>query len=633
MIKSIQHKLGVVRPPRVNITFDVETAGAIEKKELPFVVGVLANLSGHQTELPLVKDRKFIEIDNENFDEVLASYKPFLKLTVNNAISGEGTIEVELPINSIDSFSPSNILNIVPEIKELYDSRILIVDLMSKIDGNYQLDLDIVNALEEKKIDKIDDVVSKMRNTDPERGKLILENFNKFLSEEKEDITTRNSYLYLSGIIAKIDEKLSKQMDEIIHNPDYASFESTVRGLKYLTSNTSTGSKIKIRVMNISKKELFEDLERAVDFDQSQMFKKIYEEEYGTLGGKPYSCLIGAYDFGPNPTDIEILRKISGIAAAAHAPFLSAVNAQMFGMESFDQLGAPRDLHKIFESSELAKWNGFRNTEDSRYVSLLLPRVLVRNVYGKNFMPVEEFDYEENVISETGGDEKYCWGNPAFFLAQRITAAFESHGWVAAIRGFEGGGLVEDLPMYSYKSPDGEIVTKCPTETVITDRREKELSDLGFISICYRKDSDSAVFFGVQTAQNAKQYTNNLANSNAALSARLTYILNSSRFAHYIKIMMRDKIGSFVSSSQIQRYVQNWLAEYILLSDEADQSSKAKYPLREGSVKIVEDEANPGGYRAIIYLRPHFQLESINVSIRLVAKLPVDLSTTSTMSR
>ncbi|WP_420797330.1 type VI secretion system contractile sheath large subunit [Candidatus Gromoviella agglomerans] len=481
------------------------------------------------------------------------------------------------------------------------------------------------DALPQKRLASIDEVLVKLNINENDESfqymQKILTTFNDFLSKDTASIDIKDPYLYMSGIINKIDDLLSKQMDKIIHNPEFLKFEGALRGLYYFVSNTSIGSNLKIKILNISKTELLRDLEKSVEFDQSQIFKKVYEEEYGTLGGVPYSCLIGIYDFGLSGQDIELLRKVSGVAAAAHVPFITGTSPKMFGLERFRDISMPRDLQKLFDSSDFAKWNGFRQTEDSRYVTLVLPRVLIRNVYGPSSSIVEEFNYVENVNGDN--DDDFCWTNASFCLAQRIGEAFTLYGWTAAIRGFEGGGAVENLPTYTYKTADGDKIIKCPTEVCITDRREKELSDLGFLPLCYKKGTDMAVFFGSQTAQKPKGYYDSFANANSALSARLPYLLNVSRFAHYVKVMMRDKIGSFSSRESVRIFLQTWIANYVLLNDTASQEIKAKYPLREARVDIKENPASPGEYRAIFFLRPHFQMEDLTVSMRLVAKLPV----------
>jgi len=429
----------------------------------------------------------------------------------------------------------------------------------------------------------------------------------------------QNIATFVQGRIQKIDRAIGLQLDEIYHNPDFQKLEGAWRGLNHLIKNAMTSKSLQFRLLNISKADLLKDLESAVEFDQSALFKKVYEEEYGTLGGTPYSCFIGDYAFTTNVQDMKLINDISRIAAMTHAPFITSAAPALFGMESFGELGAPRDLSKIFESSEYAKWNGFRSSEDSRYVVLTLPRMLVRTPFGED-NPVDGLNYVENV---NGADNaKFCWGNSAYALASRIADAAATFKWTTAIRGVEGGGLVADLPTYTFKTTDGDIALKCPTEVSITDRRENELSELGFLTLCHRKNTDQAVFFGAQTTQLPKVYDKEDATANAELSARVTYILAASRFAHYIKVMMRDKIGSFETRSEIEKFLNSWISNYVLLDDTASQYSKSKFPLRGALIEVKDVPGYPGSYRAIIYLRPHFQLEEMTASIRLVAQLP-----------
>lgn len=425
---------------------------------------------------------------------------------------------------------------------------------------------------------------------------------------------------FLMRRIAELDDLLTSQINEILHHSDFQKLEGSWRGLNYFVMNTETSSRLKIRVLNSSLKDLRDDLTKAIEFDQSALFKKIYEEEYGTFGGSPYSCLIGDYSFTNHPQDIQFLEYMSGLAAAAHTPFISAVSPLFFNLDSFEDMPLPRDLSKLFESPDYIKWNSFRNSEDSRYVTLLLPRILMRLPYGPNTLPVAEFNFTENV--GVGDTDKFCWGNPAYALAQRITNSFTLYNWTAAIRGVEGGGVVEGLPTYVFKTLEGDTTVKCPTEVAITDRREKELSDLGFISVCYCKGSDYAVFFGAQTTQKPKVYNLDDANANASLSARITYLLAASRFAHYIKVLMRDKVGSFLTKENVENYLNTWLSGYVLLNDDAPATIKAQYPLREGRIDVYDVPGSPGAYRSVIYLRPHFQMEELTASIRLVTNLP-----------
>lgn len=420
--------------------------------------------------------------------------------------------------------------------------------------------------------------------------------------------------------IAEIDELLSRQMNEVIHDPELQALEASWRGLNYLVMNSETGTHLKLRLLNATKKELLTDLEKAVEFDQSALFKKIYEEEYGTFGGHPFSCLIGDYEFGRHPQDMAMLEKLSNVAAAAHAPFISAANPKLFDMDSFAELGIPRDLAKGFETAELIKWRSFRDSEDSRYVTLVLPHVLLRLPYGPDTVPVDGFNYVEDTDGKDSS--KYLWGNAAYMLGQRITNAFSLYRWTAAIRGVEGGGIVEGLPAHTFRTDEGDVALKCPTEIAITDRREKELNDLGFIALCHCKGTDYAAFFGGQTTNKPKMYNTNQANANSRVSSMLPYILASSRFAHYIKVIMRDKIGSFMTKENIGTYLNTWISDYVLLNDAAPQSVKAQYPLREARVDVTDIPGKPGAYKAVVFLRPHFQLDELTVSIRLVAELP-----------
>ncbi|MFW6239533.1 MAG: type VI secretion system contractile sheath large subunit [Thermodesulfobacteriota bacterium] len=420
--------------------------------------------------------------------------------------------------------------------------------------------------------------------------------------------------------IAQIDELITRQLNEIMHNPAFQKLEASWRGLHYFVMNTETGPKLKLRLLNVTKQELLKDLEKAVEFDQSQLFKKVYEEEYGTFGGHPYSMLVGDFEFSRHPQDMALLEKISNVAAAAHAPFVSSASPKLFDMESFTQLGVPRDLSKIFESAELIKWRSFRESEDSRYVALTLPHILMRLPYGAETVPVEGLNFEEEVDGKV--HEKYLWGNAAYAMAQRITNAFALYNWCGAIRGVEGGGLVQGLPTHTFLTDEGDVALKCPTEIAITDRREKELNDLGFISLVHCKGTDYAAFFGGQTTQKAKKYNTDEANANARISTVLPYILASSRFAHYIKAIMRDKIGSFMTADNVSSYLNKWIANYVLGKDDAGQTIKAQYPLREARIDVFEIPGKPGCYNAVAFLRPHFQLEELTTSIRLVAELP-----------
>ncbi len=452
------------------------------------------------------------------------------------------------------------------------------------------------------------------------RAKQILAEFANQVAAAPKGSIGNDVYSFIVSTISNIDRSISLQMDEIVHAPAFQKFEGSWRGLSKLVHATETGEHLKLRLWVVTKHELLGDLERAVEFDQSQLFKKVYEEQYGTFGGIPFSCLVADFEFGREPQDVELLTLLSNVAASAHTPLISGASPAMFNFDSFAELSGPRDLAKLFDGTDTIKWRSFRQTEDSRYVTLTMPHVLMRLPYGQATTPVDGFDYEESV--DGTDNSKFCWGNAAYALAQNITTAFALYGWTAAIRGVEGGGLVSDLPAYTFKTADGDLAVKCPTEVAITDRREKELSDLGFISLCYCKDTDYAAFFSGQTTQLPKTYNEDQANANARISARLPYMLNASRFAHYIKSMMRDKIGSFMSQQEVSLYLNAWIAQYVLLSDIAPEAVKASFPLREARIDVSEVPGKPGSYTAVVFLRPFFQLEELKASLRLVATLP-----------
>lgn len=441
--------------------------------------------------------------------------------------------------------------------------------------------------------------------------------------------------------VAAIDAALSTQVSAILHSPNFQAIEATWRGLQGLVSTSETGRMLKLRVFNATKQDLIDDLDQAVEFDQSKLFKMIYEAEYGTYGGFPYSLLMGDYEFGSGDADIDLLSKLTQVAAAAHAPLISAASPQLFGLSDFSKLANPRDLSQIFEGISWSNWNAFRDTEDSRYVTLVLPHMLLRQPYDYRLADVKGFKFVEDITDSTSTpldatinnpgepqtairptNKKFLWGNAAYALTGRITNAFALYRWTAAIRGEEGGGLVDGLPLYIYPSELGAPVALCPTEVSITDRREKELNDLGFVALCHCKNTSHAVFFGGQTVNLPKRYVSDSANANAQTSAMLPYMLAASRFAHYIKVMMRKKIGSFLTRGNIESYINTWIAQYVLLDDNASQDVKANYPLRAAEVIVTEVPGEIGSYNATLFIKPHFQLEDLRASIRLVADLP-----------
>ncbi len=761
MSDSVQHKLSRVRPPRVQITYDVETGGALEKKEIPFIVGIIAPLSGKSTKAqPPMSEKKMVYIDRDNFNKILESIQPRVAFGVPNTLpNGAGELMVSLEFKHIDHFNPVAVIQQVPKLKQLYMQRSRLRDFMAKLDGNEALNSLLIEILADqvrrealqaviastqealelaREINDPDDrdtaILSVFAEQLPDSGdtdikslltdgQIVLEDaqipyaleliseFTTLLSQD--DYAWKSIFVDVSAISTELatqqtaqteaqaafdtakagdddqatqaaeavlieadkvveaseksiaelkgkiniagetnrnvssrDKIISRQINHIIHHNDFQAMEASWTGLHFLVMNTETSTKLKLRLLNATYDELYKDLDKAVEFDQSALFKLVYEEEYGTYGGNPYSVLVGDFQLGRSAKDIKFLELISGVAAAAHAPFIASAYAKLFDMEDYANLYKPRDLSKIFESAELIQWQAFREQEDSRYVSLTLPKVMLRLPYHHENNPVEGIFFDEDVAvtlidAETGeiiteeqdgihiektkkqvDASKVLWGNPAYILGQRITNAFSLYGWTAAIRGVEGGGLIEGLPAYTFETEDGDIALNCPTQISITDRREKELNDLGFMSICHCKGTNKAAFFGGQTTNKPKEYLTNSATANARISSMLPYIMAASRFAHYIKIIMREKIGSFMTRESVENYLNTWIAQYVLLDDTPPQHIKAKFPLREARIQVSDIPGKPGAYKATVFLRPHFQLEELSTSIRLVAELP-----------
>jgi type VI secretion system protein ImpC len=472
----------------------------------------------------------------------------------------------------------------------------------------------------------LDQAIGATPQTEREQAKVLIEN----LIEEalKGTVTfSRNLTVTFNKAIALIDQQLSKQLGAIMHHPDFLKLEGSWRGLHHLVMNSETGTQLKIKVLNVSKKDLGRDLARAVEFDQSEIFKRIYENEFGSPGGEPYGVLIGDYEFSAHPEDVEFLTSMSSVAAAAFAPFITAANANMFGLSNFGELSKPRDLQKGFEAVEYTRWRGFRDSDDSAFVTLTMPRVLARVPYGAATKAVEEFAFEEAPKDARGAEkalkhEEYCWMNAAYVLGTRMTEAFAQTGFCTTIRGAENGGKVQNLPVHVFKSDDGDTDLKCPTEIAITDRREFELSQCGFFPLSHYKNTDYAVFFGGQTAQKPKKYDRPEATANAAIAARLPYLMATSRFAHFLKVMARDKIGSFMEVSDCGAWLQRWINNYVNAADGASPEMKAKYPLRDAKIEVKEIPGKPGSYNAVAYLRPWLQMEELTTSLRLVAKIP-----------
>jgi type VI secretion system protein ImpC len=476
-----------------------------------------------------------------------------------------------------------------------------------------------------EQVSEFDALLTRSFQPKTDYAKAAVESAVRTLAQQALDSTrliSGDSVKAIEAIIAEIDKRLTEQLNQVMHKEEFRALEGTWRGLHHLVYNTESDEFLKIRVLNINKKVMLKDFREnpGAKWDQCKLFEKIYTSEYSQFGGEPYGCLVGDFYFDQSPTDVDLLDGMGKIAAAAHAPFIAAAAPSLLNMSSWQDLAKPRDLTKIFGSAEYAPWRSLRESENSRYLALTMPRFLARLPYGAKTNPVEHFSFEEDV--EGAVHDKYVWANSAFAMATNITRAFKLYGWCTKIRGVEAGGLVEGLPCHTFPTDDGGVDMKCPTEIAIDERREGELSKAGLIGLLHRKNSDVAAFFGAQTLNKPSEYYDADATANANLSARLPYMFATCRFAHYLKSMVRDKIGNFMERADVEKFLNDWIMNYVTSDANAGDDIKARYPLAAAEVKVQEVEGNPGYYTSQFFLRPHYQLEGLTVSLRLVSKLP-----------
>jgi type VI secretion system protein ImpC len=601
--ESLQHKLDRVRRPTVRITYDVETMGAVNKRELPFIVGVLADLAGHPDPdagpPPDLEGhrRHFVEIHRDNFNQVMTGIKPRLALRVPNELQKDGTsIAVELHFRSIQDFEPAHVARQVSPLNKLLEARRRLAEIRIKVQKEHRLDF--TDA----------DLEGRQDHRDP---------VSQLVEDLRNEIADPDDALpMLDDRIAALDQLLGDQLNAIMHDPEFQKLEASWRGLRYLMFESETGEMLRIRVLGISKDELLRDMERAGKFDHSGLFRMIDAAAYDA----PYGVLIGDFEFGKHPQDTELLKRIAQVAAAAHAPFIAAASPGLFGLESYAELSVPRDLAQIFRAPEYAQWNSFRESEESRYVALCLPHILLRQPYGHATRPIEEFRFEEDV---DGPDRKgYLWGNAAYALGARITDAFAAYGWCARIRGVEAGGLVRDLPHCSLTTDEGETAFKCSTEIRIGERHEYELARLGFIPLIPWYPAGDAVFFSVPSCHKPAQYMEASATAAAHLAAQLPYILTVSRFAHYLEAIVRRNCGTVMNPRDCEERLNQWIRNYVNPSPTMPVETKRRYPLAEAAINVEDDPHRPGYCRAIVWLRLHDMLgDGPSVPMRLVLEL------------
>ncbi len=647
------------RAPRVQIEYEVELYGAERTVQLPFVMGVLADLDGGHQSSTRIDERKFLDIDTDNFNERMKSFQPQVAFQVADTLSGQGDLSVALTFNHMDDFLPDAIARQVAPLNLLLEAHVQLSNLLSYMDGKHGAEELLASILQDNLLlDGLADAPPDLESGEPAgscaaprpaltrhdgvtKTRALLEEKFRPKTEQARDAVeqavqtlarqvlqnpiaiSRDAFSAIQGLVCVIDQKMSCQINAILHHPDFQRLEGTWRGLHYLVNNTETCEMLKIRVMNLGKKELARTLKRykGASWDQSPLFKRIYEEEYGQFGGEPLGCLVGDFYFDHSPQDVELLGELSLIAAAAHCPFISGASPGVMQMETWQELSNPRDLSKIFQNTEYAAWRMLRESEDARYIGLVMPRLLGRLPYGAPENPVNSFNFTEHTAGATHAN--FVWINAAYAMAVNINRSFNEYGWCTSIRGVESGGAVDNLLCHNFPTDDGGVDMKCPTEIAISDRREAELAKNGFMPLVYRKNSDFAAFIGAQSLQKPAEYGDPDASANANLAARLPYLFACCRFAHYLKCIVRDKVGTFQTRDEMARWLNNWIINYVDGDPlNSSQQTKARRPLAAAEVQVNEMADNPGYYQAKFFLRPHYQLEGLTVSLRLVSKLP-----------
>lgn len=482
-----------------------------------------------------------------------------------------------------------------------------------------------VQAVEESSLIADITAATKIKPEDEsyETAKAGLRYFLEELTKPGKEVDKVNKAV-VDDMIAEIDKKLSLQVDEILHHPKVQKLESTWRSLKFLIDHTDFRENIKIEILNVSKEDLADDFEDAPEITQSGLYKTIYTDEFGQFGGTPYGAMIGNFEFGHTAPDMELLQNVAKISAMSHAPFISGVSAKMFGIDSYTELPNLKDLKAIFEGPEYVKWQSFRESEDARYVGLTAPRFLLRLPYGPDTKPVKEFNYTEDVSAD---HEDYLWGNTAFAFASRLTDSFAKYRWMANIIGPQSGGAVEDLPVHLYESM-GAIQSKIPTEVLVSDRREFELSEEGFISLTMRKGSDNATFFSANSAQKPKFFgiskEGKEAELNYKLGTQLPYMFVINRLAHYIKVIQRENIGSWKERVDLERELNTWIRQYVADMDNPQPGVRSRRPLRMAAIEVEDVEGEPGWYKVGMKVRPHFKYMGAYFTLSLVGKLDKD---------
>lgn len=621
------------RAPRVHIEYEVETYGSRQKVTLPFVIGVIGDFAARTTvDLPPLRDRDFRDIDSDNFDQVMARLSPRLSLMIANTLSGEDSkLQVDLTFRSREDLTPGRVAYQIEPLAKLLDTRNRMSSLQVHLDGNQALedilsrlmnDADLCAAMQREAAQNMrGEAIGESDDTGPGIALNLIRRAVPGLSDaSREHLETAILDLIdfgplhddllqtLNGIIVQVDRRIGEQLDQVLHHPQFRELEATWSGLWYLVGNTPTGPDLKIRMLHAGKQELQRMARQYRDaaWDQSPLFKRIYEAEFGQLGGQPFGIILCDYAFNHSSPDVDLLRALSQIGASAHVPIIAQAAPNLLGLEDWSELSRPRDIARIFDTTDYAAWRSLRQRPESRYLVLTLPRILGRSIYGDGSMIVEEFDYREQA-----DPSEHVWINAAYGLAVRIAAAHSTFGWYARIQGVEFGGTIDGLPVIPFQDEDGTPNVRGPTEVPVSDRREAEMASAGLVPLTFRKNTDSATFLSVQTINNALQYSDREATLNARLASQLPYVLVASRFAHYLKCMTRDWVGSLRTASEVETDLNNWLVQYIDGQPETSGlEQQARFPLRGGQIEVEKSADAPGGLIARMTINPHYQFTS-----------------------
>jgi type VI secretion system protein ImpC len=629
---NIQNRLSQVRPPRVSITYEAQTDGAIVTKELPFCVGIIANLTGDTVATKEYKDRRFVTIDANNITDIMSKMSPsvFVKYSINLSSIGEQDIVDQTQINftHIDNFSPDHLIQSVSSLSILHARVERLIELRLKIQNNDRFAKVVVQAI--KTNTSVTDV---LKNSSIVFTSEFLQDMDTAVNEVHALYTSTTEHIDdqiiikdVSQHIARLESIIGTTVTQILHQRSFQQLEGTWRGIIQLIRTGYIGYNVQLKIFDCKPAELLKDLNSALEFDQSHLFYQVYEEQYGTYGGTPFN-IIGVDQYvGYDSQSIALLNKLSQVSAAAHTVCILGVSPGLFDLDNFTGIYKLRDISKLLQSKNYIQFRAFREAEEAKYVGLVMPRYMARLPYDPVNNPISKIpSYTENLMQDdlinVNDHNKYCWSNSIYAYLGVAAKAFVESGWFGNIAGPENGGEVCELNISMYMNEDNERLVKCPTETVITDRKEKELSDHGIISLCYCRDTNKAVFFSNSSCYKPASYNSAEASSSAYLCSILANTLNVGRFAHIAQVMARNKIGCAETVESLQMYFNEWISSFVLVNDTQDRTAIAIHPLRAARILVADDPFRPGCYKCSFWLQPRMCTQSIAFHCKLVSKI------------